>query len=57
MFQTCDACFKNVEPLLQKVIENFNKVVTALDPIDNHDISDVLTNGNSLVQLLNRTPS
>lgn len=31
-FQTCDACFKSFEPLLQKVMEKFNDAVTTFEP-------------------------
>lgn len=43
MFQTCDACFKNFEPLLEKVMDNFNNVITTLATSDNHVILENLT--------------
>ncbi|XP_025196984.1 synaptonemal complex protein 1 isoform X1 [Melanaphis sacchari] len=41
--QTCDACFKYFEPILQKVMDNFNNVLTTLDSNSILDLSDVST--------------
>ncbi|CAI6342638.1 unnamed protein product [Macrosiphum euphorbiae] len=38
--QTCDACFKHFEPILRKVMENFNNVYTTLDSNSNLNVSD-----------------
>ncbi|XP_060867623.1 uncharacterized protein LOC132942924 isoform X3 [Metopolophium dirhodum] len=38
--QTCDACFKHFEPILQKVMDNFNNVYTTLDSNSNLNVSD-----------------
>lgn len=48
MFQTCDACFKKSESLLQKLIENLNSAVTTVsDPNSDRDVSGTKTpNGN-----------
>uniref|UniRef100_A0A2S2QJ36 Janus kinase and microtubule-interacting protein C-terminal domain-containing protein n=1 Tax=Sipha flava TaxID=143950 RepID=A0A2S2QJ36_9HEMI len=37
--KTCDACFKHFEPLLHKIMENFNDVIITLDSNGNHDVS------------------
>lgn len=42
-FQTCDACFKHFEPILQKVMDNFNNVLTTLDPNSGLNVSEVST--------------
>lgn len=42
-FQTCDACFKHFEPILQKVMNNFNNVLTTLDSNSNLNVSEVST--------------
>ncbi|XP_060840398.1 uncharacterized protein LOC132921403 isoform X1 [Rhopalosiphum padi] len=41
--QTCDACFKHFEPILQKVMNNFNNVISTLDSNSNLNLSDVST--------------
>eukprot|EP00102_Acyrthosiphon_pisum_P025746 XP_016662956.1 PREDICTED: protein MLP1 isoform X2 [Acyrthosiphon pisum] len=38
--QTCDACFKHFEPILQKVMDNFNNVYTTLESNSNLNVSD-----------------
>ncbi|XP_029342756.1 protein MLP1 isoform X3 [Acyrthosiphon pisum] len=40
VFQTCDACFKHFEPILQKVMDNFNNVYTTLESNSNLNVSD-----------------
>lgn len=48
-FQTCDACFKHFEPILQKAMDNFNNVLITLDSNSNLNLSDISTttsNGN-----------
>ncbi|KAL4132738.1 hypothetical protein QTP88_009845 [Uroleucon formosanum] len=38
--QTCDACFKNFEPILQKVMDNFNNVYATLYSTNNLNAMD-----------------
>jgi len=40
VFQTCDACFKHFEPILQKIMDNFNNVYTTLDSNSNLNVSE-----------------
>lgn len=53
MFQTCEACFKNFEPLLEKVMDNFNNVITTLATNDNHVVSGNQTKTGNYVFRLN----
>lgn len=43
VFQTCDACFKKFEPLIQKLMDNFNNTMTQSDQTVSNNVSSVKT--------------